>query len=66
MAMLRGAGGARGLSLNLTVNASGASIGNPDAFAARIQHETVRAVVNLLDAAERGAPDPAPETQAGA
>ncbi len=58
--------GNRNLALTVNINATGADIGNPQAFANRIQLETVRAVVNLLDQAERGAVDPAPMTLGGA
>jgi hypothetical protein len=62
--VVEGGSSARNLALTVNVNATGADIGNPEAFANRIQRETLRAVVTLLNVAELNAPDPAPGTLA--
>jgi hypothetical protein len=65
VAMLAGArGGATNVKMNLNVDARG--VQNADQMFQQIAPKLMRTVVNLLDAAERGAPDPAPETQVGA
>lgn len=55
-------GGRGGTTFNMPVHIDARGVQNPEQLVQRALPVISRHIVNLLDAAERGAPDPAPET----
>ncbi len=65
LAMLAGAGrGATTLNMPISIDARGVT--NAEQMFQQVAPRIVRTVINIIDAAERGAPDPAPVTLGGA
>jgi hypothetical protein len=66
MAMLGGARGTGSTTLNMPISIDARGVTNAEQMFQAVAPRIVRTVVNIIDAAERNAPDPAPDTLGGA